>query len=154
MGTNLLYRLEYLGLVGIFRLLELATAGRLPPFAAVCAVIEKDGQVLMIDRTDGMGRCLPGGLMKNRETPHEALQREVVEETGFQVRVGRLIGVYSNPDSDPRFRCVLLAYQANITGGLPQSSTEGRLLWQDIYALPNNLAFDHNLVIDHYLSHG
>lgn len=55
-------------------------------------------KVLLTQRTDNGRWCLPGGAMEPGESAAEACEREVWEETGLQVRVKRLIGVYSNPD--------------------------------------------------------
>jgi 8-oxo-dGTP pyrophosphatase MutT (NUDIX family) len=55
-------------------------------------------KVLLTQRTDNGRWCLPGGAMEAGESAAEACEREVWEETGLQVRVKRLLGVYSNPD--------------------------------------------------------
>jgi ADP-ribose pyrophosphatase YjhB (NUDIX family) len=55
-------------------------------------------KVLLTRRLDNGLWCLPGGHMEAGESLEECCVREVLEETGLQVRVKRLTGVYSNPD--------------------------------------------------------
>ena len=55
-------------------------------------------KVLLTRRLDNNLWCLPGGHMEAGESVEECCLREVFEETGLQVRVKRLTGVYSNPD--------------------------------------------------------
>jgi 8-oxo-dGTP diphosphatase len=146
------HSLRIVSLRSVFRLLELATLGNFPPFTAVCAVIGKEGQLLLVERADYLGYCLPGGLLKTRETPQEALRREVFEETGYLISINEFIGVYSNPQSDPRFKCVQLAYHAIIDGGHLRGSAEGNAVWQDLNQLPEPLAFEHSTIIDHFFN--
>lgn len=134
-----------------FDLLNLATLGNLSPLVAVAAVIERDGQILMIQRNDGLGLGLPGGIIKWKETTEEALRREVLEETGYEVAITGLIGVYSGPNRDPRFSCVEIAYSASIVDGHARPSPEGRLAWVSKASLPDNLAFDHEEAVVDYL---
>lgn len=55
-------------------------------------------KVLLTRRLDNDLWCLPGGHMEPGESAEECCVREVFEETGLQIRVKRLTGVYSNPD--------------------------------------------------------
>ena len=65
----------------------------------VSAVILDDGgRVLLQRRTDNDAWGLPGGAVEFGESVLDALAREVREETGLAVEIGRLIGVYSHPD--------------------------------------------------------
>lgn len=72
---------------------------------SVSAVILRRGRLLLQQRADSGQWGLPGGSVEIGETVAAAVTREVQEETGFEVRVGRLIGVYS----DPRFQIVRYA---------------------------------------------
>lgn len=58
-------------------------------------VYDSRGRLLLIRRGQEPGRglwSLPGGRVEPGETDHEALIREVAEETGLRVRPGRLVG--------------------------------------------------------------
>ena len=136
----------------VFGLLRLGTWGHLWPPLSVAAVIECDDLILLIDRSDGLGLCLPGGLVKWNETTRQALRREVLEETGFHIAVVGCLGLYDEPDRDPRFRCIEIAYRATILDGYPRPSAEGPLVWLPRSPLPAGLAFDHRLVLSEYLT--
>lgn len=90
-----------------------------------CAVIfdETREKVLLTKRADNGLWCLPGGKMESGESVEECCAREVVEETGLQVRTKRLIGIYSNHDllvvypGDKKVQIVVLSFEAEITGG-------------------------------------
>jgi ADP-ribose pyrophosphatase YjhB (NUDIX family) len=71
-------------------------ATRLVP-AASAVVTDEDGRLLLGKRTDNTLWTIPGGMMKPGETIEETAVREVKEETGIDVEVMSLIGIYSNP---------------------------------------------------------
>lgn len=85
-------------------------------------IFNDDGQVLLAHRRDIDWWNLPGGGMEIGETVEEAMRREVLEETGLQVRVDRLIGVYSKPQKQE----VVLSFQCTITGGVLSATAESR----------------------------
>jgi ADP-ribose pyrophosphatase YjhB (NUDIX family) len=59
-------------------------------------VVRDDGRVLVIQRRDNGHWEPPGGVLELAETFDEGVRREVAEETGVQVDVERLTGVYKN----------------------------------------------------------
>jgi ADP-ribose pyrophosphatase YjhB (NUDIX family) len=66
--------------------------------ASVSAVIfDRRGRLLLQQRSDGEQWGLPGGSVEIGESVHDAVIREVREETGLHVTVRRLVGVYSDP---------------------------------------------------------
>ena len=80
-------------------------------------------KILMPQRSDNGRWCLPGGGMDPGESASETCIREVMEETGLQIRVTRLIGVYTTPDMLIEYRDgnkvqpVAFSFEAKITGG-------------------------------------
>ena len=90
-----------------------------------CAVIfsEDRRRVLLTRRMDNGLWCLPGGKMESGESVEECCRREVFEETGLEVRLRRLIAIYSNRDQlviypdDHKVQIVVLSFEAEITGG-------------------------------------
>ena len=90
-----------------------------------CAVIfdEDRRRVLLTRRMDNGLWCLPGGKMELGESVEECCRREVFEETGLEVRLRRLIAIYSNRDQlviypdDHKVQIVVLSFEAEITGG-------------------------------------
>lgn len=68
----------------------------MPTLGVTVAVIE-DGRVLVTKRADLPVWCLPGGGVDASESLAQAAVREVREETGLEVALTRLVGVYSRP---------------------------------------------------------
>lgn len=67
---------------------------------SVSAVVRREagaGQLLLMRRSDNGLWGLPGGYVEPGESVRDAVAREVGEETGVRVAVGRLVGVYSDP---------------------------------------------------------
>ncbi len=61
-------------------------------------VVDSQNRILLQRRSDSGNWALPGGAMDIGETLAESLIREVREETGFNVQIERIVGIYSNPD--------------------------------------------------------
>lgn len=88
----------------------------------VYAVIFEGAKVLLALRRDIVWWNLPGGGMEPGETVEEAMRREVREETGLEVEVERVIGVYSKPQKQE----VVLTFRCRIVGGQLQETEESR----------------------------
>lgn len=65
--------------------------------AASAVVMNEDGKILLHKRRDNKSWSLPGGAMEPGESIQQTIEREVLEETGYQVQTTRIIGVYTNP---------------------------------------------------------
>ena len=65
--------------------------------SAVVTRHEKPGEILLMRRSDNEHWGLPGGYVEPGESVVAATEREVREETGFEIEVGPLVGVYSDP---------------------------------------------------------
>ena len=72
------------------------TANSLVP-AASAVVINNEGKILLHRRSDNDLWALPGGAMEIGESISESVVREVKEETGLDVVIERLVGIYTNP---------------------------------------------------------
>jgi 8-oxo-dGTP diphosphatase len=120
------------------------------PALTVDAVIVKGKKIVLIKRQREPYRgqyALPGGFVEYGETVEAALRREVREETGLVVKIKSLIGVYSDPDRDPRGHVISVAFAADIIGGTLAAGSDARdATLCDIAALPP-LAFDHAQII-------
>ena len=66
----------------------------MPGLAVIVAIIE-DEKVLLTKREDFEVWCLPGGGVEDGETLAEGAIREAKEETGLDVELTSLVGVYS-----------------------------------------------------------
>ena len=85
----------------------------------VAALIRREGSLLLV-RHEKLGRSywlLPGGGLEFGETLEEAAQREIREETGFEIRVGALTLLWESLPPDRSRHVLNLAFEAEITGG-------------------------------------
>ena len=80
-------------------------------------------KILLTQRADNGRWCLPGGHMESGESAAEACEREVLEETGLNVKAIRLLGVYSDPDQLVIYKdggkafFVVLNFEVTVLGG-------------------------------------
>jgi len=128
-----------------------------PKITVDALIRDRRGRLLLIKRgrPPFQGRWgLPGGFCEWRETTEECCARESKEETGLTVRVGKLLGVYSKPDRDPRGHNVTVLYEArpvrgHATGG--DDAAEAR--WFSRKELRKlSYAFDHGKIIREQLA--
>jgi ADP-ribose pyrophosphatase YjhB (NUDIX family) len=136
----------------IFRMIALLTLGQISPILSACVIIERDDKILLIDRSDGLGYTIPGGIVHYNETVEQCVLREAREETGYDVMLTGLVGVYSSLKRDPRFRAVALAYKGTIVGGSEHGSGEGNTCWQAPGDVFGHMAFDCESMVKDYLS--
>ena len=104
---------------------------------AVGAVVRNDrGEILLIERTDNGLWALPGGAQEIGESVTGAVRREVREETGIEVEVTGLTGIYSDPahviaydDGEVRQEFSLCFAARAIAGSLRPSSESRQARW-------------------------
>ncbi len=104
---------------------------------AVAAIVcDESGHVLMIERTDNGLWAIPGGAQDIGETTREAAVREVDEETGIQVDVTGVVGIYSDPrhviaydDGEVRQEFSIVFHAVPVGGKLRNSSESRRVHW-------------------------
>lgn len=113
------------------------------PKVAVAVLIERDGRVLLGRRTmnPGKGRwSFPCGFVDRGEVVQEAAQREVREETGLEVQLGPLVGLYSHRGNP----VILAVYSGKAVDGQPEPGDDlDQLGWYYPDGLPE-LAFEHD----------
>lgn len=104
-----------------------AESGHATPKVDVRAVVLREGRVLLVrERADG-GWSLPGGWADPGETASEAIAREVREESGFEVRITRLLAVYERDRQGHPPQPVYaykLFFQGELLGGSARDSNE------------------------------
>jgi len=126
------------------------------PAMTVDLIIEmSDGGVLLIERGNPpFGWALPGGFVDYGESCEQAAVREALEETSLQVSLHRQLGVYSDPQRDPRHHTVTTVFLAS-PGENPKpcagdDAKECRSYLPD--EIPwENLCFDHSMILRDYL---
>ena len=103
------------------------------PMIGVGGVVVQDGRALLVRRGSEPLRgqwSIPGGLLEVGETLENGVRRELLEETGLQVRVLELIGVYEriipaeHSRPGPRFHFVILDYLCRAEGGTPAPGSD------------------------------
>ena len=120
-----------------------------PKIMVDIVVPSEEGEVLLIRRASDPFEgqwALPGGFVEVGETLEEAAVREAEEETGLKVELVRLVGVYSDPDRDPRGHNVSCAYLARAPEGEPQGASDAAEA-SFIDPASVELAFDHAKII-------
>jgi len=123
------------------------------PSLTVDAVIMcKDNFLVLIKRKKDPYKdswALPGGFVEYGETVESAVIREVKEETGLDVDLKTIVGVYSDPDRDPRGHTVTICYLAQKSGGELKADTDASRVQcfkkEEISKM--NLAFDHDIIL-------
>ncbi len=127
----------------------LTLAGPETPKLMVDVVIPSEDGVVLVRRGsepfEGQW-ALPGGFVEVGETVREAAVREAAEETGLAVEVSRLVGVYSEPDRDPRGHNVSVAFLVRVLSGQMQAGSDASEI-EDIDPDAVELAFDHSRII-------
>lgn len=88
--------------------------------SVAAAIIDEGGQLLAVRRRDNGHWEPPGGILELDETIHAGLVREVREETGLEVELEALSGVYKNM----RRGIVALVFRCRIIGGEPHPTHE------------------------------
>ncbi|WP_144875539.1 NUDIX hydrolase [Microbacterium sp. 1.5R] len=103
--------------------------------AAYAVVTDDDGRVLLARWIEGrrVAWTMPGGGLEPGEAPDAAVRRELVEETGYTVKVGELLGIHSRvipasqrvQKTDQPLHTLRIVYRATVSGGHLQYETDG-----------------------------
>jgi 8-oxo-dGTP diphosphatase len=122
------------------------------PYVTVDAIIEMESGIVLVRRAHPPpGWALPGGFVDGGESVADAARREAKEETGLDVELTELLGVYSDPARDPRGIFTISAVFVGRADGVPaggDDAAEARVFALD--ALPPDIAFDHPVMIEDY----
>lgn len=109
----------------------LAETGHITPkVGASAALFNEQGEILLMERANGTGWCLPCGWLEPNESPAEAAVREAWEETGLQIRALRLVDVFTRKPSvaNGPFTTISVVYLCEVVGGELRLSHEGKAL--------------------------
>lgn len=126
-----------------------------PPKFLVAAdcIILNDNKVLLMKRSyePFKGKFeFPGGFMEIGETIEQVCVREAKEETGLDVELVEILGVYTRRGRDPRAQTVGVAFICKTKSSdfkISEEATEAN--WFDLDKIDTaNLGFDHGKIIE------
>jgi len=91
-------------------------------FVAGHALIEREGKYLVTRRSKKSAYMplkwdIPGGIVEPGETVKDAIYREVKEETGLTIKIGRVVYVYANRDQIPLRQTFQTVYHCKYISG-------------------------------------
>lgn len=83
-----------------------------------------NGQIVLVRRRDNGKWSLPGGIVNWGQDLTTTVQRELEEETGLElISIRRLVGVYSEPERDPRIHSICVLVEADVQGTMQIEDT-------------------------------
>jgi len=119
------------------------------PLIAVDGVLFKDGSVLMVKRVQEPYKgywAVPGGFVEYKEKLEHAIVREVKEESGLNVKTKGIVGIYADPNRDPRGHVISICFLLKLAGGKIKTSDETSDV-KFFKKLPGKISLDYRKMI-------
>ncbi len=117
------------------------------PKVGAGVLLEEDGKILLVKRAvpPQEGKWgLPAGFVEWDETPEETAKRECLEETGLEVELQGLFGIFHYTD-DFRGPGIIIIYKAKRVGGnLTPGDDASEIRFFSPDELPEDIAFETN----------
>ena len=121
------------------------------PIPTVDIIIELQKDIILIERKNPpYGWAIPGGFIDYGESVEKAAVREAREETSLNVQLTHLLGVYSDPNRDPRQHTISTVFVARANGEPTAADDAKQARRFNEKNLPSNLAFDHKKILEDY----
>jgi len=129
----------------------------LTPYLTVDGIVkiftpEFKGIVLIKRKNPPLGFALPGGFVDRGESVEDALIREMKEEINLDVKIEKLLGVYSDPKRDPRLHTVSCVFVCS-ANSIPRAGDDAKEAF--IYKLEDipwsELVFDHAKILKDFI---
>ena len=110
-----------------------------PPCSASAVVFNDNGELLVVENGDYL--MLPGGILERGESFSECAEREVREETGFEIKILERIDEW-----DKEFAGVEVIFTGEVAGGEISGSWEGNPKFLPVEeALERNWRWDRDI---------
>jgi 8-oxo-dGTP diphosphatase len=125
------------------------------PYLTVDIIIHRNDEIVLVKRKRPVkgAIALPGGFVEWGESVENAALREAKEETGLEIEIEGILGVYSAPERDPRGHIATVVFISKPIGGKIKCSDEHLSVdWYKISDLDfSKLAIDHGKILRDYL---
>ena len=127
----------------------------IPTIDVILSEPSNSNRILLIKRKRNPFKdyfALPGGFVNEGEKVEDATRREAYEELSVKVEPIDILGVYSEPNRDPRGHIMSTVFICEIrSGDLKAEDDAADLQWIEINSVENiKLAFDHHKIISDY----
>ena len=130
------------------------------PRITIDSIIDLNDSIILIKRLHPPFKdhwAIPGGFIELGEEVEDAVIRETKEETGLDVIIDKIHGVYSDPDRDPRGHIITLVYICKNIGkinGQLKADTDAKevKIFKKDELEKLELAFDHSKILKDYLN--
>ncbi|WP_457562440.1 NUDIX domain-containing protein [Caminibacter pacificus] len=127
------------------------------PFLTVDGIIkifnpDFKGIVLIKRKNPPLGYALPGGFVDYGEKVETALIREMKEETNLDVKIEKILGVYSDPNRDPRMHTASIVYVCHAFD-YPKAGDDAKETFVvKLEDIPwDELVFDHKKILEDFI---
>lgn len=119
------------------------------PTADVVIYTPEHGVVIIRRANAPLGYALPGGFIDEGECAEAAAVREMREETGLDVELTGVLGVYSRPDRDPRLHTLTVVFTGRPRNpeALQAGDDAAQAAFYQLDNLPRPLVFDHAQIL-------
>ena len=129
------------------------------PTPTVDAIIQENSQILLVKRKKEPFKgylVLPGGFVNEGERVEDAAKREIKEETSLDIELIDILGVYSEPERDPRGHIMSTVFIGKISKSSDKADAIAQddavaIEWLNFESVDNTrIGFDHKKIITDY----
>ena len=126
------------------------------PVPTVDVILQQESNILLIKRKNDPFKdhlSLPGGFVNEGELVEDAAKRETWEETSLTIEPIEILGVYSDPNRDPRGHVLTVVWIAIVVNGVARANDDSiEVQWVSLNDIDSTrLAFDHKQILLDYI---